>query len=120
MLTRLTYEARWRDVGVMIGVTTLSFLSSDYFNLNEALYAWTRREARFQLDELPIGMLVLLICLMWLSWRRYVQARREVCARRIAEARLGAALAENRRLPEGELRVQGGARKNPAREHHSE
>jgi two-component system sensor histidine kinase UhpB len=116
----LTYESPWRDVAVVIGVTTLSILGSDYFNLNEALYALTRREERFQLDELPIGMLVLLICLMWLSWRRYVHARREVCARRIAEARLGAALAENRRLAQENLRIQEVERKHLARELHDE
>jgi two-component system, NarL family, sensor histidine kinase UhpB len=118
--SRLTYESPWRDVAVVIVVTTLSVLCSDYFNLNEALYALTRREERFQLDELPIGMLVLLICLMWLSWRRYVHARREVRARRIAEARLGAALAENRRLAQENLRIQEVERKHLARELHDE
>jgi two-component system, NarL family, sensor histidine kinase UhpB len=116
----LTYGSPWRDVAVVIGITTLSILCSDYFNLNEALYALTRREERFQLDELPIGMLVLLIGLMWLSWRRYVHARREVRARRIAEARLGAALAENRRLSQENLRILEVERKHLARELHDE
>jgi hypothetical protein len=35
---------------------------------------------------------------MWLAWRRYRHARRELNARRIVEARLTEALAENRSL----------------------
>jgi glucose-6-phosphate-specific signal transduction histidine kinase len=116
----LTYESPWRDIAVVIGITTFSIFCSDYFNLNEALYVLTRREERFQIDELPIGVLVLVICLMWLSWRRYVHARREVFARRIAEGRLGAALAENRRLAQEKLRIQEDERKHLARELHDE
>ena len=119
-LSYLTRESPWRDIAVVIGITALSMLISDHFNLNETLYALTRREERFQIDELPIGVLVLLICLMWLSWRRYVHARREVCARRAAEGRLGAALAENRRLAQENLRIQEVERKHLARELHDE
>jgi two-component system sensor histidine kinase UhpB len=113
-------ESVWRDATIVIGITALSIILSVHFNLNEALYTLTRREERFQIDELPIGMLVLLISLMWLSWRRYVHARREVHARRIAEARLGAALAENRRLAQENLRIQEAERKHLARELHDE
>jgi two-component system, NarL family, sensor histidine kinase UhpB len=120
MPSPLTYDSPWRDVAVVIGVTTLCVVCSDYFNLSEVLYALTRRGERFQIDELPIGVLALLICLMWLSWRRYVHARREVRARRTAEARLGAALAENRRLAQENLRIQEVERKHLARELHDE
>lgn len=113
-------ESLWRDTAIVIGITALSIILSVHFNLNEALYTLTRREERFQIDELPIGMLVLLISLMWLSWRRYVHACREVHARRIAETRLGAALAENRRLAQENLRIQEAERKHLARELHDE
>lgn len=110
----------WPDIAVVIAITTLSVLCSGYFNLNESLYALTRHEERFQVDEWPIGMLVLLIGLMWLSWRRYVQARREVRARRQAEAQLGVVLAENRKLAQENLRIQEVERKHLARELHDE
>jgi two-component system sensor histidine kinase UhpB len=119
-LSHRIYESPWRDIAVVIGITALSILFSDYFNLNEALYALTRRGERFQVDELPIGMLVLLICLMWLSRRRYVHARREVQARRMAEAQLNAVLAENRQLVQENLRIQEVERKHLARELHDE
>jgi two-component system sensor histidine kinase UhpB len=116
----LTHESPWRDIAVVIGITALSIIVSDYFNLNEALYALTRRAERFQIDELPIGMLVLLICLVWLSWRRYEQACRELRARRVVEAQLGAALAENRQLAQENLRILEVERKHLARELHDE
>ena len=113
-------DSPWRDIMVVIGITALSIIFSAYFNLNEALYTLTRRGERYQVDELPIGMLVLLICLMWLSWRRYQQARRELHARQIAEAQLGVALAENRQLAQENLRIQEVERKHLARELHDE
>ncbi len=119
-LSPLPQESPWRDIAIVIGVTVVSIILSVHFNLNEALYALTRGEERFQLDELPIGMLVLLIGLMWLSWRRYVHARREVRARQITEARLGTVLADNRRLAQENLRIQEVERKHLARELHDE
>jgi two-component system, NarL family, sensor histidine kinase UhpB len=116
----VTNESPWHDIMVVIGVTLLGVVVSIYFNLNEALYALTRSGERYQLDELPIGVLVLLIGLMWLSWRRYEQARRELRGRRTAEARLGVALAENRELAQENRRIQEVERKHLARELHDE
>jgi two-component system sensor histidine kinase UhpB len=113
-------DSPWRDIMVVVGVTGLSVVLSVYFNLNEALYTFTRGGEHYQIDELPIGMLVLLICLVWLSWRRYEQARRELRARQIAEARLGVALVDNRQLAQENLRIQEVERKHLARELHDE
>ena len=68
-------EWPWRDVAVVLVTTALSVILAAYFQLNESLYAQTRHWEYFQIDELPIGMLVLLAGLMWLSWRRYRTAR---------------------------------------------
>ncbi len=48
------------------------------------------------------------------------QARRELRARQIAEARLGVALVENRQLAQENLRIQEVERKHLARELHDE
>jgi two-component system, NarL family, sensor histidine kinase UhpB len=113
-------ESAWRDTATVFAVTVLSIVLSARFNLSERLYGFTRHWEQFQVDELPIGMLVLLICLMWLSWRRYQHARRELNARRIAEARLTEVLAENRELAQENLRIQETERKHLARELHDE
>ena len=113
-------ELPWRDAAVVLVISVVSLLLAIRFNLNEALYAFTRRWERYQLDELPIGMLVLSICLIWLSWRRFAHARRELYARRVAEARLSEVLIENRELAQEGLRIQEAERKHLARELHDE
>lgn len=117
---KIPRESLWRDTALVVGITAASIILSAWFNLNERLYQITRHWEKFQIDELPIGMLVLLICLMWLSWRRYEHARRELTARRIIEARLTDVLAENRELAQENLRIQETERKHLARELHDE
>lgn len=113
-------DPAWRDAAIVVAITAFSIVVSVRFNLNEALYALTRRGERLQIDELPIGVLVLLVSLMWLSWRRYRQAQQELRARRSAEARLETLLAENRELAQETLRIQEAERKHLARELHDE
>jgi two-component system, NarL family, sensor histidine kinase UhpB len=113
-------ELPWRDTMIVIGITVLTILLSAHFQLNETLYTLTRHWEYLQVDELPIAMLVLSICLIWLSWKRYRHARRELYARRIAEARLAGVLAENRELAQENLRIQEIERKHLARELHDE
>jgi two-component system sensor histidine kinase UhpB len=114
------HELPWRDAAVVAGITVLVVLLAAHFQFNEALYALTRHWEYFQIDELPAGMLVLSIGLIWLSWRRYRYASRELQARRVAETRLACALSENRRLTQENLRIQEIERKHLARELHDE
>jgi signal transduction histidine kinase len=118
--SRIAQEFPWLDIAVVVGITALTLVLSAHFELNEALYSMTRRWEHFQVDELPLGMLVLSICLIWLSWRRYQHARRELRARKAAEARLALVLAENRELTQENLRIQEVERKHMARELHDE
>jgi signal transduction histidine kinase len=108
------------DALAVIAVTALSVILAAHFQVTETLYALTRRWEYFQLDELPIGLLVLAIGLIWLSWRRYRQAGRELRARQVAETRLAGVLADNRKLAQEYLRVQEQERKRLARELHDE
>jgi two-component system sensor histidine kinase UhpB len=118
--SRLTHESPARDAAIVIGLTLLGIIVSVHFNLSEALYTLTRHWEFLQIDELPLAMLVLCTCLIWLSWKRYRHARRELQARRIAEQRLAAVLAENRLLARENLRIQEVERKRLARELHDE
>jgi two-component system sensor histidine kinase UhpB len=113
-------ETAWRDTTIVIAITALSLAVTAHFQFNETLYAFTRHWEYFQIDELPFGMFVLSICLIWLSWKRYRHASRELLARRIAEEQLGRALAENRDLAQENLRIQEVERKHLARELHDE
>src|SRR5882672_1007309 len=113
-------EGLWLDVAIVAGITLATCVFAAYFQFNEALYSLTRHWEYIQLDELPVGMFVLSVCLVWLSWKRYRHARRELQARQIAEARLAAALSENRRLARENLRIQEIERKHLARELHDE
>src|SRR5579863_10191957 len=108
------------EAAVVIGLTALSILLAAHFQLTETLYALTRHWEYIQLDELPVGLLVLAIGLIWLSWRRYRQAGRQLRARQLAEARLAGVLSENRKLTQEYLRVQEMERKHMARELHDE
>lgn len=110
----------WWDIAVVIAVTALTLVLSVRFQLNEALYAATRHFEWFQADELPIAMLAFSVSLIWLAWRRYRHAERELVARRITEARLAAVIEDNRRLARENRRIQEDERKYLARELHDE
>jgi two-component system, NarL family, sensor histidine kinase UhpB len=116
----LEHPSAWRDTLIVLAMTAVSIALAAHFDWNEAIYALTRHEERFQLDELPIGMLVMLTGLIWLAWRRNRQARKEICARQFAEEELGRALAANRELAGETLRIQEEDRKHLARELHDE
>jgi len=110
----------WRDIALVIGMSVLCFLLSAHFQLDETLYAATRQLELLQLDELPAAMGVLLLGLIWLSRKHYRNARRELDARRTAEASLAGALKENRELAQEGLRILESERKHLARELHDE
>jgi signal transduction histidine kinase len=109
-----------RDLVVVIFVTVFVAVFAVYIELNEALFSVTRRWELLQLDELPITLLASTLCLAWFAWRRFLDARRELDRRRIAEARLETLLLENRRLAQEYLQVQESERKLLAHELHDE
>ncbi len=109
-----------RDAALVLGATAAVVALSIHFELDERLYRLTRHWEYFQLDELTLGLLALSIGLIWLAWRRYRHARRELLARARTEARLVEVLAENRALAQEHLRIQEEERRHLARELHDE
>jgi signal transduction histidine kinase len=110
----------WRDLALVIAITLTCAALAAHFELNELLFTHTRQWEPLQLDEWPVALLVLAICLGWLSWRRYRQTLVQLHARQLAEAHLARALAENRELAHQHLRIQEAERKHLARELHDE
>jgi len=110
----------WRDIATVAAVTVTAALLAAHFELNEQLFALTRRWEHLQADEWPIAIFTMALCLMWLSRRRYRQALAELRARQAAEARLAEALALNRQLAHQHLTLQESERKHLARELHDE
>jgi glucose-6-phosphate-specific signal transduction histidine kinase len=89
-------------------------------NLSEAMVGWMRRHENLQVDELPGILLVIAVCLIWFSTRRYLEASRELHLRRATEAKLAEALAENQRLAQQYIDKQEHERKALARDLHDE
>jgi two-component system, NarL family, sensor histidine kinase UhpB len=109
-----------RDLSMVAALTLLSLFATSYLQLDEWLYARTRRWELFQIDELPVTFIVLTLGLMWFSSRRHRQTRLELAAREQAEARLAGALAVNRELAQRHIRAEEDERKHLARELHDE
>ena len=112
--------AAWRDLAVVVLVTVVAAILCVRLNVSEALLGWTRPRERYQLDELPVVLLVLAVCLIWFSARRHRQARHEIVLRTRAERSLSSALAENRRLAQQYLESQESERRALARDLHDE
>jgi signal transduction histidine kinase len=110
----------WRDTAVVVAITFACVVLAAHFELSEAIFAYTRRWEHFQLDEWPVAAFVLVLCLVWMSWRRYSQTLVQLQARRAAEMRLATALAANRELAQQHLQLQESERKHLARELHDE
>jgi glucose-6-phosphate-specific signal transduction histidine kinase len=100
------YLSVWRDLLVAAAFAAVCALLAAHFNLQEALFAYTRRWEPLQLDELPVAIFVFSACLVGLYARRLLQLRR--------------ALAENRRLAQHAVDAQETERKHLARELHDE
>jgi len=95
-------------------------LVSVQIELSERMFAWARPYERYQLDELPGVLLVLVLGLAWYAWRRVGDARQELRLRSEAEERLRHALADKRELAATALRRQEHDRRELAREMHDE
>jgi two-component system sensor histidine kinase UhpB len=113
-------RAAWQDATVVLVLTAIAAALCVEFDISEALRRWTAPWERFQLDELPAVLLVLVAGLAWFAVRRYWEAGRELLRRQAAEGQLAAALADNRRLSQQYVRLQEAERKSLARELHDE
>jgi two-component system, NarL family, sensor histidine kinase UhpB len=109
-----------RDAILVAIVTIATWVLCGLFNVTELLRRLTAPYERYQLDELPVVLLILGLGLTWFAMRRNREARREIMLRKSAERQLAAALADNRRLAQQYVELQETERKSLARELHDE
>ncbi len=109
-----------RDLAWVAAGTLLCACLAVRFEWSEHVFAWTRREESFQLDEITFVLLSLAIGLAWFAARRWREARRELQARLVVQARLAGLLAEQQRLGRQFVELQEGERKRLSRELHDE
>lgn len=110
----------WLDAALVILATLATAVIAARVNLNETVFDATRSLEHLQVDEVPATLLVLAIGLAWFAWRRYLETRRELAARRTAELELAALLREHRDLAQEYVQFQEAERKALARELHDE
>ena len=113
-------RAYLRDAILVATVTIGAWVLCGVFNITETVRHLTAPYERYQLDEIPSMLLVLGLGLTWFATRRYGEARQEIARRKLAEAQLAAALADNRRLAQQYVELQEAERKALARELHDE
>ncbi len=109
-----------RDLAVVAAISLLTALICVKFDVSEMLAAWTRQHERLQLDELPGILLVVAVCLIWFSSRRYLEAKRQLALREAMEKKLAEAHAENQRLALKYVDMQEHERKALAHDLHDE
>lgn len=112
--------ATWRDLAIVIAAGIVFAVLSAHFELGEQIAAMTLSREHYQLDELPGILLFMALGFTWFAWRRLREARAALQRQIAIEAKLGAALAENRRLERANMKIQEDERKNLAREMHDE
>jgi glucose-6-phosphate-specific signal transduction histidine kinase len=106
-------------VAIICGVVVF-FVLSIRLELAEHLNHWTHAYERWQLDEIPLTLLVLSLGLVWFGWRRWRELNREMQIRSQIEAINRATLAQNRRLAQQLIQLQESERRYIARELHDE
>ena len=104
---------------ITVGVLVF-FVLSVQLELAESLAHWTQLYERWQLDELPLTLLVLSLGLVWFGWRRWRELNREMQMRSLVEASNQRMLEQNRRLAQQLIHLQESERRHIARELHDD
>jgi glucose-6-phosphate-specific signal transduction histidine kinase len=108
------------DLCIVACIVAGFFMVSVHLELAERLAAWVRAYEYWQLDELPLSLLLLSVGLAWFSWRRWRELSAEMTARRQAEELNLHMLAQNRQLAQQLIELQEQERRHLARELHDE
>jgi PAS domain S-box-containing protein len=88
----------WRELVLVFSVTLITFLLAGLLELSEGIRGWLTPFERYQLDELPAAIIVLVAGLGWFSWRRSRHAASEMELRLQAQQELNEQQAHYREL----------------------
>jgi PAS domain S-box-containing protein len=77
-----------RDLFIVFAITLATYALSIKFELSEKLVPFTRTFEKYQIDELPIVLIVMLLSMIWFSWRRWKETGKELSRRRAVETEL--------------------------------
>ena len=110
----------WIDMLVISGVTVLFFFCASYLELSEELARLTESMETWQLDELPLVLLVIFIMMVGVLIRRTHQLRKQTDLQMAVQNELASALEKNRRLTRKNIEIQEAERRAIARELHDE
>lgn len=110
----------WIDMLVIFGVTVLFFFCASYLELSEKVARLTESMETWQLDELPLVLLVIFIMMVGVLIRRTHQLRKQTDLQMAVQNELASALEKNRRLTRKNIEIQEAERRTIARELHDE
>ena len=116
----MTNRSPWRDAVLVAGVAGAFFALSVVFEISEFVARRTEMFERWQLDELPLTLMVLALGMAWFASRRVAELREALAAKARAETETAQLLRQNRDLARQLIGIQEEERRTIARELHDE
>jgi glucose-6-phosphate-specific signal transduction histidine kinase len=105
---------------VIFGIATIFFVTASHLELSEEVSRVTDSMEAWQLDELPLVLLVIFILMAGVLVHRTGQLRKQIDLQIEAQKKLTLVLDQNRRLTRKNIEIQEAERRSIARELHDE
>ena len=116
----MKFNQSTKDLALIICVFLFFWTVATQFELSEHISAFNTVYEYIQLDELPMSLLVLSLGLAWYSWRRTLDAKKEIHTRILSQSKVQELLSHNSDLAQRLFTAQEDERRLLARELHDE